>query len=301
MKVTYRCYNCGETFEAEERVRTDICPHCMTFVDLSRAERADAPAAPRREAPAGKVAQPAAPAGKAAQPAAPAGKISPPAAPAGRGGTTYEALYAEAEKMMSVGAWGNASELFKRCLAKRQSWQARFGLVRAATRELTDLSDFSAVQKDASAAFSKMSASERIALGKRYVPALEERRRSLKNSYDAMSRSGSEEDAQGTKKRAGAKSVASAVCGVFLLFVFVAMGGMLLSFSAGFGAAVMGAGVLMCGVCIAGGIYSERKAKAAEAARRAEREKAAAARSAACAGLKAQMDVIDYLCGFLKY
>ena len=29
----------GREFAAEERVRTDICPHCMSFVDLARAER----------------------------------------------------------------------------------------------------------------------------------------------------------------------------------------------------------------------------------------------------------------------
>lgn len=39
MKVWFRCNKCGKAFEAEERVRTDICPHCMSFIDLSRAER----------------------------------------------------------------------------------------------------------------------------------------------------------------------------------------------------------------------------------------------------------------------
>ena len=169
MKVWFRCNKCGKAFEAEERVRTDICPHCMSFIDLSRAERlVGKPAA----AVCGKEVDPAADAASSAMKKTAAGAksvnqaagtpargISPLGCPAGADAEdTYDSLYAKAEKMLTFGAWGNASELFRHCLEKRESWQAHFGLVRATTRELTDLSNFSAVQKDADAAFDKMTA-----------------------------------------------------------------------------------------------------------------------------------------------
>ena len=166
MKVWFRCNKCGKAFEAEERVRTDICPHCMSFVDLKRAEKITAaddknaaeeenifaahsaratPSSPKSAAkaamPSAKESANGAPLAKVA--GTPARGISPQGCPAGADAEdTYDSLYAKAEKMLTFGAWGNASELFRHCLEKRESWQAHFGLVRATTRELTDLSNF---------------------------------------------------------------------------------------------------------------------------------------------------------------
>lgn len=288
MKVVFRCYKCGETFAAEETVRSDVCPHCMSFVDLSRAERADGAAA----------LQPGEGAPSPAEPPAP--RPQPRSAPAGN---TYEALYAEAEKMMSVGAWSNAAALFRRCLSGRDSWQARFGLVRAATRELTDLASFSEVQKDAAAAFGKMSPQERLALGRRYVPKLEEMRQSLARSCEAMEGYAPKEAApmRVPGESARKKGRAAIACGVLLFALLVIMGSFMLSFSAAFGGAVMGFGALLCAACCVSGALANRKEKAAEAARRTADAEAERTRRAECAGLKRRMDAVDYLCGFLKY
>lgn len=320
MKVWFRCNKCGKAFEAEERVRTDICPHCMSFIDLSRAERlVRKPAA----AVCGKEVDPAADAASSAMKKTAAGAksvnqaagtpargISPLGCPAGADAEdTYDSLYAKAEKMLTFGAWGNASELFRHCLEKRESWQAHFGLVRATTRELTDLSNFSAVQKDADAAFDKMTAAERISLGKRYVPKLDEKRQSLKNSLSLLERNDLHEfimqkDKRSTLGEPNRKGIAAIAVGGILLAVFLIIGAALfgaLPEQPAVGTVVLCVGIAAGVVCIAFGARAYSKEKRANAAKEAVRAVTEQTRNIEREKLMAQIDAIDYLCGFLKY
>lgn len=320
MKVWFRCNKCGKAFEAEERVRTDICPHCMSFIDLSRAERlVRKPAA----AVCGKEVDPAADAASSAMKKTAAGAksvnqaagtpargISPLGCPAGADvEDTYDSLYAKAEKMLTFGAWGNASELFRHCLEKRESWQAHFGLVRATTRELTDLSNFSAVQKDADAAFDKMTAAERISLGKRYVPKLDEKRQSLKNSLSLLERNDLHEfimqkDKRSTLGEPNRKGIAAIAVGGIFLAVFLIIGAALfgaLPEQPAVGTVVLCVGIAAGVVCIAFGARAYSKEKRANAAKEAVRAVTEQTRNIERKKLMAQIDAIDYLCGFLKY
>lgn len=320
MKVWFRCNKCGKAFEAEERVRTDICPHCMSFIDLSRAERlVRKPAA----AVCGKEVDPAADAASSAMKKTAAGAksvnqaagtpargISPLDCPAGADAEdTYDSLYAKAEKMLTFGAWGNASELFRHCLEKRESWQAHFGLVRATTRELTDLSNFSAVQKDADAAFDKMTAAERLSLGKRYVPKLDEKRQSLKNSLSLLERNDLHEfimqkDKRSTLGEPNRKGIAAIAVGGILLAVFLIIGAALfgaLPEQPAVGTVVLCVGIAAGVVCIAFGARAYSKEKRANAAKEAVRAVTEQTRNIERKKLMAQIDAIDYLCGFLKY
>ena len=320
MKVWFRCNKCGKAFEAEERVRTDICPHCMSFIDLSRAERlVRKPAA----AVCGKEVDPAADAAPSAMKKTAAGAksvnqaagtpargISPLGCPAGADAEdTYDSLYAKAEKMLTFGAWGNASKLFRHCLEKRESWQAHFGLVRATTRELTDLSNFSAVQKDADAAFDKMTAAERISLGKRYVPKLDEKRQSLKNSLSLLERNDLHEfimqkDKRSTLGEPNRKGIAAIAVGGILLAVFLIIGAALfgaLPEQPAVGTVVLCVGIAAGVVCIAFGARAYSKEKRANAAKEAVRTFSEQTRNIEREKLMAQIDAIDYLCGFLKY
>lgn len=320
MKVWFRCNKCGKAFEAEERVRTDICPHCMSFIDLSRAERlVRKPAA----AVCGKEVDPAADAASSAMKKTAAGAksvnqaagtpargISPLGCPAGADAEdTYDSLYAKAEKMLTFGAWGNASELFRHCLEKRESWQAHFGLVRATTRELTDLSNFSAVQKDADAAFDKMTAAERLSLGKRYVPKLDEKRQSLKNSLSLLERNDLHEfimqkDKRSTLGEPNRKGIAAIAVGGILLAVFLIIGAALfgaLPEQPAVGTVVLCVGIAAGVVCIAFGARAYSKEKRANAAKEAVRAVTEQTRNIERKKLMAQIDAIDYLCGFLKY
>lgn len=320
MKVWFRCNKCGKAFEAEERVRTDICPHCMSFIDLSRAERlVRKPAA----AVCGKEVDPAADAASSAMKKTAAGAksvnqaagtpargISPLGCPAGADAEdTYDSLYAKAEKMLTFGAWGNASELFRHCLEKRESWQAHFGLVRATTRELTDLSNFSAVQKDADAAFDQMTAAERLSLGKRYVPKLDEKRQSLKNSLSLLERNDLHEfimqkDKRSTLGEPNRKGIAAIAFGGILLAVFLIIGAALfgaLPEQPAVGTVVLCVGIAAGVVCIAFGARAYSKEKRANAAKEAVRAVTEQTRNIERKKLMAQIDAIDYLCGFLKY
>ena len=326
MKVWFRCCKCGKAFEAEDRVRTDICPHCMSFVDLAQAEKITAPdnknsaeaenlsaaqttpKIPERDA---KGAPPAQKADALAQ------NISPQGAPAGaEAEDTYETLYAGAEKMMSFGAWGNAADLFRRSIEKRENWLARFGLVRAATRDLTDLSCFSAVTKAAAAAFDKMPAAERLSLGKRYIPALEKKRESLCRSLEmreTVSAAVYSAPVQGNGLVFAARSSLSApqgktgkgaglfVVGVLWLIVFVIVAAMLFAAAPAVGAILLILGTVGGISLIALGARKMSLAKRARESREAVQAVAENSRRVECAELKAQIDAIDYLCGFLKY
>ena len=311
MKVWFRCNKCGKAFEAEERVRTDICPHCMSFIDLSRAERlVGKPAA----AVCGKEVDPAADAASSAMKKTAAGAksvnqaagtpargISPLGCPAGADAEdTYDSLYAKAEKMLTFGAWGNASELFRHCLEKRESWQAHFGLVRATTRELTDLSNFSAVQKDADAAFDKMTAAERISLGKRYVPELEKKRKSIRKSYAALDLQGDKPLTKSTQKNSK-KWIAAIILGFVIMLVLVMIGVIIYVDQPDDGIVIIIMGVVLgiLGIVFASIAAARQKRTAAKLA--AAADIAGNSRNVERAKLKAQIDAIDYLCGFLKY
>ena len=342
MKVWFRCNKCGESFEAEERVRTDICPRCMSFVDLARAEKladkpsesekAAAPAFPSSED--GAQSSSAAPfsAAKAQEtvqqrPHSPQESVSPPrnaptaksAEPSAFGAEdTYDSLYSEAEKMLTFGAWGNAAELFRHCLAKRECWQARFGLVRASTRELTDLSNFSAVQKDADAAFDKMTAAERLSLGKRYVPKLDEKRRSLCRSlkvleeqehFTAASKGengilstseGGLKNVRGGQNKGGKGLAAIIVCTLIMVIFFI-IGAAIMSEEPGGGTVILLAGIAVGIPGIVFGALANSKEKRVRAAWQSVQIVAENSRQAERAKLKVQLDAIDYLCGFLKY
>ena len=311
MKVWFRCNKCGKAFEAEERVRTDICPHCMSFIDLSRAERlVRKPAA----AVCGKEVDPAADAASSAMKKTAAGAksvnqaagtpargISPLGCPAGADAEdTYDSLYAKAEKMLTFGAWGNAAELFRRCLALRDCWQVRFGLVRAATRELTDLSKFADVQKDADAAFDQMTAAERISLGKRYVPELEKKRKSIRKSYAALDLQGDKPLTKSTQKNSK-KWIAAIILGFVIMLVLVMIGVIIYVDQPDDGIVIIIMGVVLgiLGIVFASIAAARQKRTAAKLA--AAADIAGNSRNIEREKLMAQIDAIDYLCGFLKY
>ena len=313
MKVWFQCYKCGEAFEAEEGVRTDICPHCMSFVDLSRAQRlAGAPDICSASSAAAKNAAHSFAAGKSASippPAKASAGIPPQGCPAGgEAEDTYDSLYAKAEKMMSVCAWGNAAELFRHCLEKKDSWQARFGLVRAQTRELTDMSNFSAVQKDADAAFDHMPAAQRLAYGKRYVPKLEEMRQALKRSYTALEvRESLSTEQKGdsvskNKRRKGVVSGIAIIVACAIVMVFLIIIGVVVMLETNGGGEIIIYIALLLGVPgIVIGVQGNAQEKKIWGLNESVRTFSEQTRNAERAKIKAQIDAVDYLCGFLKY
>ena len=304
MKIQVVCGKCGKTFEAEESVRTDVCPHCMSFVEL----RGTGAASAEKLTGNGQLKTPG-----AGSPIRPLQKGTGSAAPASPG-DTYAAAYAEAERMMAAGAWSNAARLFVKCLAEKEDgWQARFGLVRAKTREFTDLSALAGVQEDAAVALRAMPREERRAFGVRYLPVLTEKRRALArslnalNSADVPAQSGNDLlDAAGENMgiTAGGKGGKKSTPAVILCFciagILFVIGGAVMSASVAAGGAVFAAGALAGVAGIALGIRSEVRKKRADAAQRAVAEVKEESRRAEKKELQAQLDAIDLFCGYLK-
>ena len=296
-KVKVRCYKCGSEFETNEGVRSDICPTCMSFIDISRALGADGQAKkaqpiaqdPPKEELHGVQEESAAPQEKAEETA--------PVKEAENVGLKH------AEQLLEAGIWSAARSEFEESLSEGESWQAHWGIVRAATRELTDLSVFPSVKKHAEAAFAKMPAQERRVLGARYVPPLSEQRRRTAQVVKDMEKALPPPQNKMYEK----KKSPLLFMGVIVFFVIFFIAFMLLGNSAG-----------NTGFSAAGGIFivadlalllfliifafrkfwlDYRSRQAMQAVEDTQKEK----HEAELKKLRERLDCIDTLCGYLKY
>ena len=172
--------------------------------------------------------------------------------------------------------------------------------MRATTRELTDLSNFSAVQKDADAAFDKMTAAERLSLGKRYVPELEKKRKSIRKSYAALDLQGDKPLTKSTQKNSK-KWIAAIILGFVIMLVLVMIGVIIYVDQPDDGIVIIIMGVVLgiLGIVFASIAAARQKRTAAKLA--AAADIAGNSRNIERKKLMAQIDAIDYLCGFLKY
>ena len=296
-KVKVRCYKCGSEFETNEGVRSDICPTCMSFIDISRALGADGQAAkaqpiaqdPPKEELQGVQEESAAPQEKAEETA--------PVKEAENGGLKH------AEQLLEAGIWSAARSEFEKFLSEGESWQAHWGIVRAATRELTDLSVFPSVKKHAEAAFAKMPAQERRVLGARYVPPLSEQRRRTAQAVKDMEKAPPPpRELQQKKQKSGLFYTGSAV---FFIILFIA--DLLLEFSGGnVGLNVAGGIIILLDIVllvllIVFGVrrllMGQRAKRAMQAVEDTQKEK----HEAELKKLRERLDCIDTLCGYLKY
>lgn len=296
-KVKVRCYKCGSEFETNEGVRSDICPTCMSFIDISRALGADGQAAkaqpiaqdPPKEELQGVQEESAAPQEKAEETA--------PVKEAENGGLKH------AEQLLEAGIWSAARSEFEKFLSEGESWQAHWGIVRAATRELTDLSVFPSVKKHAEAAFAKMPAQERRVLGARYVPPLSEQRRRTAQAVKDMEKAPPPpRELQQKKQKSGLFYTGSAV---FFIILFIA--DLLLEFSGGnVGLNVAGGIIILLDIVllvllIVFGVRRLLKGQRAKRAMQAVEDTQKEKHEAELKKLRERLDSIDTLCGYLKY
>lgn len=296
-KVKVRCYKCGSEFETNEGVRSDICPTCMSFIDISRALGADGQAAkaqpiaqdPPKEELQGVQEESAAPQEKAEETAL--------VKEAENGGLKH------AEQLLEAGIWSAARSEFEKSLSEGESWQAHWGIVRAATRELTDLSVFPSVKKHAEAAFAKMPAQERRVLGARYVPPLSEQRRRTAQAVKDMEKAPPPpRELQQKKQKSGLFYTGSAV---FFIILFIA--DLLLEFSGGnVGLNVAGGIIILLDIVllvllIVFGVRRLLKGQRAKRAMQAVEDTQKEKHEAELKKLRERLDCIDTLCGYLKY
>ena len=296
-KVKVRCYKCGSEFETNEGVRSDICPTCMSFIDISRALGADGQAAkaqpiaqdPPKEELQGVQEESAAPQEKAEEAA--------PVKEAENVGLKH------AEQLLEAGIWSAARSEFEKFLSEGESWQAHWGIVRAATRELTDLSAFSSVKGHAEAAFAKMPSQERHVLGARYVPPLSEQRlRTAQAIKDMEKAPPPPQGLQQKKQKSGLFYTGSAV---FFIILFIA--DLLLEFSGGnVGLNVAGGIIILLDIVllvllIVFGVRRLLKGQRAKRAMQAVEDTQKEKHEAELKKLRERLDSIDTLCGYLKY
>lgn len=194
MKIWVKCDKCGKAFEAEELARTDICPHCMSFVSIAKPGaafgRKNPVSAEKKE-------------DKNSGGSGSAGRICPREKPAAAGGTekggaaeVYEALLRRAQTYCKRKEWGKAADCYEKCLGCRKDWRADFGIVFAQTRGFTDFAQFTfsaygsakTLAAHVQAAFSGMNEEKRKQCAERYLPLLEKRRAELCGGRAALDR-----------------------------------------------------------------------------------------------------------------
>ena len=191
MKIRVECDRCGRAFEAEERALTDVCPHCMSFVDVSKL----------RDSCAGKDLVPAEKE-EDKNSGGPAGRVCPTEKPAAADGTgkdgpgAYEAFLSRAQTHCDRKEWRKAAECYEKCLRERKDWRADFGIVFARTCGFTDFAQFTFAGYDSAkslaahvrAAFSGMNEETRKQCAAKYLPLLDQRRAELCGERAALDR-----------------------------------------------------------------------------------------------------------------
>lgn len=148
MKTEVKCYKCGKRISVYDYATTDICPECMSFIDVAQAK-----AALEEEEKA----------------------LSAPVTDQSEQSEKTDAPLTE------TAAEPKAADL----QAEEENWRAPWRKVLQRTKGLTDLSQFDSVRGDAKEAFQKMSASERAQLYKTHGKTLAERRETLVNRIKA--------------------------------------------------------------------------------------------------------------------
>ena len=235
MKVWVRCDKCGRSFETEECVRTDICPHCMSFVDIAKLRHpcGDKNAGPaKKDETGGKDAF--------AERAFPSEKRAAAGETKKNGESElYEALLLCAQTHCERKDWSKAAECYEKCLRERKDWRADFGIVLAQTCGFTDFSRFTFAGYDSAkslaahvrAAFSGMNEETRKQCAAKYLPLLDKRRAELCGERAALDRAvplarenlrrsvGGDGEEKRKIRRSGQKTVVAiwAFSGLFLL------------------------------------------------------------------------------------
>ena len=242
MKVWVRCCKCGEAFEAEEGVHTDVCPHCMFFVDIAKLRdscEGNNPGAAENAEKRGVSAIHVPPRGK------PTDEIKK-----WRETEMYESLLRRAQAHCERKEWGKAATCYEECLYRRKDWRAHFGIVFARTRGFTDFSKFTFVEYDSAkklishvrTAFSGINEENKKKYAARYLPLLEKRRaelcgglaaldRAVPRAHEGLRQLNSEAGETKREKQRSKRKIVVPMC-LFLTFFLLSVVGTVISFLA---------------------------------------------------------------------
>lgn len=164
MKHEVKCYKCGKHVFVHDYASTDICPECMSFIDVAEAKRA---LEEEKEAEFSAPLQ----SEEVVDPFVTEAKIEEPMV--GEQPETNDISAAQPENTQpSEGV-------------EEPRWKLLWYKVLRKTRGLTDLSKLSAAHEDVKQAFREMGGEERAKLYEKHAPALIERRKRLQNLLNA--------------------------------------------------------------------------------------------------------------------
>lgn len=321
MKREVKCYRCGKIFAAEESVRSDICPACMSFIDLGRAKEAYAEerknsrpgahgiAANPADAGREKTPQSAAPAKDSLSENAAVNRTGPsvresPKAPHAETERDRENLMRRAQEALEEGRWEDSAALWEESLAIAEDWRAHFGIVLAETRDLSDFSCFAKVKNHADKALERADALRRAALAAAYLPRLNRLRTELSQKADALRAAAAESPERKIRqdRESGKKGyrAAGAVCIVFAALAFVILVAAL-STGAPVGVYAVSVPLIIFSAVLAVvflAAYSRIGKKQPESMAFTFGEDG---KSGEIAALEEQIDAIDFICGSIKY
>lgn len=215
MKIQVKCYKCGKVIYVHDYSSTDICPECMSFIDIETAKKAleaDA-SAPQEEKASEEKADVKAPFEEKREEE----KESPPEAKRGIEEKAQE-TFGQTEVVAPGAAEDNKSREKPAWADEEPYWWSRWQKVLENTQDFADFSRFEDVREDAEYVVSEMSESEGYELFLEHYEKLEQTKQKLEHRLEAAA---PVKSAEKSKIPGGLLSVwALCVFAIFFMIVF---------------------------------------------------------------------------------
>lgn len=274
MKMQAKCYKCGKRISVHDYATTDICPECMSFIDVAQAK-----AALEEEEKA----------------------LSAPVTDQSEQSRKIDAPLTD----IAAAAEENATE--SEPSPREEEWRGLWQRVLERTKGLTDLSQFESVRGDAKEAFQKMSDAERAQLYETHGKALAMRRETLVNRVKAADADVSyiESGEKQTEKKH--KRLWALIPIAVVFFIVFAVFSEIFSVKNVATSIVFFLAVIVFIIISSVGIACNNKKKQASqnssfaAGAGEERKNNRCLSAQERANICREIDNIDWLCGFLKY
>ncbi len=311
------CYKCGKPFSVRQDALSDVCPNCMSFIDVVRAEREKgihigACETEKESAEDTLVLQKA----KAKESMA-VSEVTTVAKPeiiekkaveeSFKSRNKTEDLIGQGKAFLEKKNWAAARNAFSQSLAVEDDWRGHFGILAAETRDLTDFASYDKVKFHAQKALKTLPEKDRKPLADRYLPRLESKRRSLVDEQNSIN---SEQNAGKSSifthklfEESSSKQDSSIIAIIFLAIIFFVAGGVLLYFSANFAAEIIGVGIMMLVFSVVIFVGALKRHAVQKEKKEIEQIETSfqISRRTRTEQISRQIDAIDFICGLLKF
>ena len=316
------CYKCGKPFSVRQDALSDVCPNCMSFIDVVRAEREKGLHIGACETEKESAEDTLALQDTESEEVIEISEVSTVVEPEiieknaeeepCESKDKTEDLIEQGKEYLEQENWVAACKAFSQSLAIQEDWRGYFGILAAETRDLTNFSyknssSYEMVKFHIQKALKTIPEKDRKSLADRYLPRLESKRRELvaeQNQIDSEQNAGKSSifKSKLPEKQSSEQGylpigrIVSAI--VLFLFGFIFL---FVSFS--FVSNFFWITVIMIVFAVALFVIGIRDLKEKKEKERIEDMQTSAqiSQRTHTENISRQIDVIDFICGLLKF